>query len=202
MNKKHSSCSFQDELLSDDRFRAWVGKTGNKKEACCVVSKRNIDISAMGSSALHSHVSGKKYKELMTAHSTCGSINLFFNKPCSSGTTKAQHKTGTVNEMLTKNDVTNAEIMWCLKVVDGHFSCNSCSDLANLFQCVFTNSKIAHQFSLGKTKCRYMILYAIVPYCRSELLKQINSFLFFSLSFDECLNSMLQKCQMEVNIQF
>ena len=51
MNKKHSSCSFQDEWLSDDCFRAWVGKTGSKKEARCVVSKRNIDISAMGSSA-------------------------------------------------------------------------------------------------------------------------------------------------------
>ena len=87
----------------------------------------------MGSSALHSHASSKKHKKLMTAHSKCGSINLFFNKPCSSGTTKAHHKTETVKEMLSKNDVTNAEIMWCLKVADGHFSYNSCSDLANLF---------------------------------------------------------------------
>ena len=72
---------------------------------------KGIYISAMGSSALHSHASGKKYKERMTADSKCGSIYLFFNKPCSSGTTKAQHKTGTVKEILTKNDVTNAEIM-------------------------------------------------------------------------------------------
>ena len=150
MNKKHSSCSFQDEWLSDDRFRAWVGEIGDKKEARCVVCKRNIDISAVGSSALHSHASGKKHKEFMTAHNKCGFIDLFFNKPCSSGTTKAQYKTGTVKEMLTKNDVTNAEIMWCLKVVDGHFSYNSCSDLANLFQCVFADSEIAHRLHLEK----------------------------------------------------
>ena len=111
MNKKHSSCSFQDEWLSDDSFRAWVGKTGNKKEARCVVCKRNIDISAMGSSALHSHASGKNHKELMTAHSKCGYIDLFLNKPCSSSTTKAQHKTETVKEILTKNDISNAKIM-------------------------------------------------------------------------------------------
>ena len=74
----------------------------------------------MGCSALHSHASGEKNKDLMTAHSKCGSIDLFFNNPCFSGTTKAQRKTGTVKEMLTKNDVTNAKIM-CLKVVDGQF---------------------------------------------------------------------------------
>ena len=169
MNKKHSSCSFQDEWLSDDCFRAWISKRDNKKEARCVVYKRNIDISAMGSSALHSHTSGKNL-ELTTAHSKCGSIDLFFSKPCSSCTTKAQHKAGTVKEMLTKN-VTNAEIMWCLKVVNGHFSCNSCSDLANIFQCMFADSEIVHQLSLGKTKCRYMIVYGIAPYCKSELLK-------------------------------
>ena len=176
------------------------GKTVNKKEACCVVCKMNFDISAMGSSALHSHAFSKNHKEFMTAHSKCGSIDLFFKKLCSSDTTKAQHKTGTVKEMLTKNDVTNAEIMWWLKVVDRHFSCNSCSDLSNLFQFMLADSEIAHQFSFGKTKCRYMTLYGIVPYCISELLKQTNSLPFFSLSFGKSLNSMLQKCQMYVNI--
>ena len=67
---------------------------------------------------------------------------------------------------------------------------------------MFADSVIAHQFSLGKTKCRYMILYGIATYCKSELLKQINSSPFLSLSFDESLNSMLQKCQMDVNIRF
>ena len=90
---------------------------------------------------------------------------------------------------------------WCLKVVDGHFSYNSCSDFANLSQCLFADSEIAHQFSLGKTKCRYMILYGIAPYCNSELLKQINSSPYFSLLFDKSLNPMLEECQVNVNIQ-
>ena len=111
----------------------------------------------------------KKRKELMTAHNNCGSIDLFFNNPCSSGISKAQRKTGTVKEMSTKNDVTIAEIMWCLKV---HY--NSSRDLANLFQCMFADSEIARQFSLGKTKCRCLILYRIAPYCKSELLNQIS----------------------------
>lgn len=41
----------------------------------------------------------------------------FFNKLCSSGARKnetadTQHKVGTAKEMLTKNDVTNAKILW------------------------------------------------------------------------------------------
>ena len=41
----------------------------------------------------------------------------FFNKLCSSGARKTetpdtQHKIGTTKEMLTKNDVTNAKILW------------------------------------------------------------------------------------------
>ena len=96
MNKKHSPCSFQDEWLSDDCFRAWVGKTGNKKETRCVVCNRDINISEMGSSALHSHTYGKNHKELMTAHSKCGSIDLFFNKPCA---LQAQEKHNTKQEL-------------------------------------------------------------------------------------------------------
>ena len=50
----------------------------------------------------------------MSEHGKCGVINLFFNKPCSAGTgktetAKAQHKTGTVKEMLTKNVIANVD---------------------------------------------------------------------------------------------
>ena len=67
---------------------------------------------------------------------------------------------------------------------------------------MFSHSDVARQFSLGKTKVGYMILYGIAPYCKAELLGQINSSPQFSLSFDESLNPALQKCQMDVNIRF
>ena len=130
-------------------LRPWLGKTSNKKEASCVICKRNIDLSA-----LHSHASCKKHTECMSEHGKCYFINLFFNKPCSSSTrktetTKAQCTTWTVKETITTN-VTNAEILWCLKVVDRHFSHNTCSDLAHLFQWMFADSKIAQQLLLWK----------------------------------------------------
>ena len=42
----------------------------------------------------------------------------------------------------------------------------------------------------------------IAPYCKAEVLGQINSSPQFSLSFDERLNTALQKCQMDLNIRF
>ena len=67
---------------------------------------------------------------------------------------------------------------------------------------MFSCSDVAHQFSLGKTKVCYMILYGIAPYCKAELLGQINSSPQFSFSFDESLNTALQKCQMDINMRF
>ena len=64
---------------------------------------------------------------------------------------------------------------------------------------MFSHSDVARQFSLGKTKVHYMILYGIAAYCKAELHGQINCSPQFSLSFDESLNTVLQKCQMDIN---
>ena len=58
---------------------------------------------------------------------------------------------------------------------------------------MFSRSDVVRQFSLGKTKARYIVLYGIAPYCKAELIGQINSSPQFSLSSDESLNIALQK---------
>ena len=158
----------------------------------------------MRNSALDSHASGKKHQQLMLEHSKSGMIDLMFNKPCSSSTkeTEDSKKSGSLDDLLLKNEVINAEILWCLKLVAGHLSYNSCSNISKIFKTMFSRSDVARQFSLGKSKARYMILYGSAPYCKAELLGQINSFPQFSLSFDESLNTTLQKCQMDIKVKF
>ena len=123
-----------------------------------------------------------------------GVTDLMFNKPCSSSTKEAEDskKSGSLDNLLLKNEVIIAEILWCLKLVAGHRSYNSCNNISEIFKIMFSRSDVARQFSLGKTKACYMILYGIAPYCKAELLGQINSFPQFSLSFDESLNTDLQ----------
>ena len=72
-----------------------------------------------------------------------------------------------------------------MNVVKSHHSFNSCSDLKNIFTKMFPDSDIVTQFTLGKTKCQYMILYGLA----SKLIKQINDSICYPISFDETLNS-------------
>ena len=140
----------------------------------------------------------------MLESSKSGVIDLMFNKPCSSSTNETEDikKSGSLDDLLLKNEVISAEILWCLKLAAGHLSYNSCSNINEIFKIIFSHSDVARQFSLGKTKACYMNLCRIAPYCKAELLGQINSSPQFSLSFDESLNTALQKCQMDVNIRF
>ena len=62
-------------------------------------------------------------------------------------------------------------------------------------------SDIATKISLGKTKCQYMILYGLAPYYKNELIKRIDD-IYYSLSFDEALTSVIQKCQMDLHIKY
>ena len=105
--KKHSTCVFQDGWLSNEKYRKWIRKSQNKKEARCFVCNKNFDISAMVSSALYSHASGKKHQQLMLERSKSGIIDLVFNKPCSSSTkeTEDSKKSGSLDDLLLKNEV-------------------------------------------------------------------------------------------------
>ena len=60
------------------------------------------------------------------------------------------------------------------------------------------DSEIASQFFMGRTKIRYMILKIF----KSSMKEAFNSSIYYSLSFNESLNSVEQKCQMDVNVRF
>ena len=70
-----------------------------------------------------------------------------------------------------------------------------------------TNSKLCFQtaipdeFSLGKDKARYMIIYGIYPAFKQKLKVMTNVSPCYSVSFDESLNKNQQKCQMDVTLR-
>ena len=150
------TCVFQDGWLSNEKYRKWIRKSQNKKEAHCFVCNKNLNISGMGSSALDSHTSEKKHQQLMLECSKSGVIDLMFNKPCSSSIkeTKDSKKSGELDDLLLKKGVIKAEILLCLKLVADHLSYNSCSNISKIFKIMFSHSDVARQFSLGKTKAR------------------------------------------------
>ena len=86
-------------------------------------------------------------------------------------------------------------------VVNCHSSCNSCADLGAMFQVMFSDSKIASQFKLGKTKARYAMLYGIAPEFKKQLIYDINASPFYTVFFYKSLNSQVQMSHMDVEVK-
>ena len=103
--------------------------------------------------------------------------------------------------MIEKSNIVGAEIRWCLQVVQSKYSQRSCNGIVELFTVMFPDSDIA-KMTLKKDKCGYMINYGIAPHLQELLLSEIKSSPFYSLSFDESLNSKLQKGQMDISCSF
>ena len=71
-----------------------------------------------------------------------------------------------------------------------------------MFQVMFPDSEIASQFTLGKTKARYTMLYRIAPEFKKQLIYDINASPFYIVSFDDSLISQVQMSQMDVGVRY
>lgn len=102
------------------------------------------------------------------------------------------------------NSVTNAEILWCMRLVKQHYSFNSCVNLSDDLQEMFPDSIIASNFSLGRDKAAYTITHGLAPYFRLELLDRMRkpTPTFFCSFFDEAYNEVTKKNQCDVHITF
>ena len=214
MSKKvHSKASFQEKWLDNIKYKTWLAQApSDKNTARCILCKKDINISTMGVSALESHAAGKRHTDLLNerknykdvffiptqssnANKTTSQKSVDSSSSCTISTRKS------INGFMASRNSIDAEILWCMNVVISHHSFNSCSDLKNIFTKMFPDSDIATQFTLGKTKRRYMILYGLAPYYKDKLIKQINDSICYIISFDEALSSIVQKCQMDVSVR-
>ncbi|XP_063243684.1 uncharacterized protein LOC134542976 [Bacillus rossius redtenbacheri] len=107
-----------------------------------------------------------------------------------------------LQSFLLKNENTKADILWCLLVVMNHWSVNSAGKAVQVFKAMFSDSSIAMNMRLQRTKISYTIVYGLAPYFHKELLQEISQCDFFVISFDESLNKIAQKEQMDIVIRF
>ncbi|XP_065677145.1 uncharacterized protein LOC136092602 [Hydra vulgaris] len=165
----------------------------------------------MGVSALDSHATGKKHKEHARTHNAA---DIFFtdftteisgDKAASSNFQElSPHSNKVLNDKVTQPTiddlqspalVTKAEILWTLNVVMSHFSLRSCLNLNEIFKFMFSDSKIASKFALGKTKCGYLINFGLVPYYRDQLISEVIANL-------ESMNVTFKNEQMDCGVRY
>ena len=65
---------------------------------------------------------------------------------------------------------------------------------------MFPDSKIAQKFQLEKTKCGYLFNYGMSPFVKEPLVKNIVASPFYTVSFDESVNRVLQNKEMDAHI--
>ena len=221
---------FQDEWLLDENLKIWLAKGNNSKTAKCTLCPKVFDISNMGRKALESHAGGKKHKAIVTQRMCGSAIKIALEKPDDSGenssalaqqslenlnTDDARSNAATesratvvaksqplIDTFLLKANVLEGEIIWALENTLNHQSFSSCESLSKLFTRMFSDSKIAEQFSLGKTKCRYYTVFGIAPYFKSLLVNSIKSAEYFVASYDESYNRVMDESQMDILIRY
>ena len=116
--------------------------------------------------------------------------------------THSADSTLTTGKTVTGTDTLSAEVLWALKCCVSHYSYKSCSDAGAIFQKMFPDSKIAQSFTLGKTKCSYILKFGIAPYVKSLLVQSVKDSGDYVLMFDESLNRITQEKQMDVWVRY
>lgn len=218
-------CIFNSKWLKNDSYKGWLKCTEDKHKALCTVCNRSIDVSAMGESALKSHMKGSKHIEKNKAVSSSGTncdynIKSFFSPDCTKTCDRDQmfsetcvrpsdlhdlNNNSTASPTISTyafklDDVLKAEIMWTLNLITTHQSYKSAETSSKLFQAMFCDSEIARNFACGERKTAYISVFGIAEHFQSLLMKDITG--PFVVLFDESLNKKMQQKQMDVHVRF
>ncbi|XP_048580627.1 uncharacterized protein LOC116610226 [Nematostella vectensis] len=216
---------FNNLWLQDPLF-PWVAQAQESTKARCKMCSVTFELGNMGKQALISHAKGKKHLRRVAPSTQQLSLNSFVTvqKQESEQNSSAAERTmtvppppvdlsqvasssdsskGTIKKYVTKDETLKAEVLWAIKVLMSHYSCNSSAGTDKLFSNMFPDSVIAKQFQCGATKCSYLICFGIAPFFHDELMKRLQEQgTMYVISFDESLNKVIQKEQMDLIVRF
>jgi hypothetical protein len=142
---------------------------------------------------------------VMPAEVGISAIGIESSGPSTAATESSQmmpSKKSLIGKYLIKDQVVRAEIIWALNGVMSHSSLRGNANSAQLFPIMFPDSDIAQQFKMQKDKNAYVVTFGLGPYFQSQLCSRLHECSFFSISFDESLNRIAQKGQMDIMIRF
>ena len=160
--------------MVEEEFKTWLQRDDkDETSAFCKVCWKSFSIANSGIENVKQHAKRKKHLE------RCPSGNSkisFVKKPseATNETEKAAHKTAqkqtSLIDLVSRDQTLNAEIIWSLEVLKCKYSYRSSESKSKLFCSMFPDSKIAQNFTCGKTKCSYILSHGIAPFVKETLL--------------------------------
>ncbi|XP_049518510.1 uncharacterized protein LOC125943340 [Dermacentor silvarum] len=202
-------------------FAAWVRPVEcNANAAYCTLCRKQFSLSNMGRRAVTSHAESKKHR-LAASGAKTPSVASFLTPPAavvikagpvasgsalpsssSTTATDSQPERATKDIFQRDTEVIKAEVMWCLNAVMTHTSLRAAAASASLFPLMFPSSATAKKMQLGKDKVGYTIVHGLAPFFRESLVSEVSQASHLVVAFDESLNNVAQKEQMDVLVRF
>ena len=213
----------KEKWFTHDSYKDWLRQASSPYHGHCSLCKTDISVENGVEDALKKHANGKTHKGLVSkkgvnitdffqsrstssespATVTSSSNSEATTSGTSGGTSSGSQSSGAISNMLdASNKAIRAEVKYALRVVKHHSSFNSCGDLGEFLKDVFSDSPTVSKFTFGKTKCMYLIKFGIAPWIRQKLNEQVSASPFFSASFDDSHNSVLEMEQMDLQIRY
>ncbi|XP_065665582.1 uncharacterized protein LOC136087006 [Hydra vulgaris] len=191
--------SFQEIWLSNVSYTSWLQKDKNPSLARCKVCSKLFSVAAMGIKAVDAHARGVKHIERLPQE---GYSVLFKETVQSEPQKPISSKQCNISDMLQKEKVLKAELICCLDIVQSKYSFRSSENKSKQFASMFPDSKIANNFSCGRTKSGYIVTHGLAPYLKKILLGDLNKLDNFVCLFDESYNKVVKKGQMDLHVRY
>lgn len=94
------------------------------------------------------------------------------------------------------------QFIWCPTANFEHYSFCGAGDAVSGFPLKFEDSLIASKIQLQKVKIGYTIVHGLAPYFQQQLKELITDFKHIVVGFNERLNKILQKQQMDFVVRY
>uniref|UniRef100_A0A914WM39 Uncharacterized protein n=2 Tax=Plectus sambesii TaxID=2011161 RepID=A0A914WM39_9BILA len=148
-----------------------IKKGKDDYHAHCIPCKDEINLAAMGKTAIKQHQEKPKHKENAKAVATTRSLSNFMSSRSAPTT--------------TDDKAAAAEGAWAFHVATHNqsFSSTDCCSSDALFRTMFSDSDVAKKFSCGQDKTKVILTGVLAPYSVECLLKELGS-QPFSISTD------------------
>lgn len=215
-NMTAKKASFQVSWLLEPQFSKWLDRVPDDKySAKCKLCLKTFSLSNMGRRAVTSHKSSGKHMQLEGVTSKITPMKAFLksSSPVQSESSKISqncdsqintteviqtnttnaNKCTTLDRFKLREEVTQAEILWCINTVIHHKSYRNAESSVSLFSRMFPDSQIAKEMKLHKDKISYSIVYGLANYFSEELKTAISTNVNYVIGFDESLNKISSK---------
>lgn len=195
--------------------------SNDNRKFFCKLCKKALNLSNMGRQAVSSHMKTAGHLKQVTITSQNLKLTFCNTSKTTAGDTRPEENVSKSAEREKEKDdetpsqlkapssiftnwqsVYEAEILWVLNMIKSHSSLNSCQDLTTLFQKMFSDSVIAKKMTLSPKKASYMCVFGLGPYFSEQLLDMLKNIKNLVVCFDESLNKVSQKGQMDIVVRY